>query len=286
VKCGPLVVHLGDSMTFGTGVDADEAFPALLDRRHPQTAHASYSVWAVGTDFEYLLLGKILAVHTPALVVLHVFLGNDVYEMDRPYECCDMGPLLDYPRSGPTARCSEPRWGFSVRAYLGRSPSPYPLRVATAWSASARYAAAAFSQFAFRFDRPPHLINAVGEASEDGWEHFTQVLAAMRDELATRGIPFVVSLLPTRFALENAAHGGAWMRPGVALPRSPNGSGSEPSMRGTCWPTPSARRVHVATFGRSATSTSHPKATGWWPIGWTRSCSPTRRGPEARSPEA
>ena len=204
-KSGPLVVHLGDSMTFGTGVHDGEAFPELLDRRHPGVVHANYGVWAVGTDFEYLLLQRILAAHTPALVVLHVFLGNDVYEIDRPYECCEMGPLLAYPPSGPTPRCSTARWGFTLAAYLGRSPPPYPLRVATASSYAARHAAAAFSRLEFQLDPPPHFISGEGKASEQGWEHFAQILATMRDELAARGVEFIVDLLPNRSALEVAA---------------------------------------------------------------------------------
>jgi hypothetical protein len=107
-KAGPLVVHLGDSMTFGEGVREVEAFPAVLDARQPDVVHANYGVWAVGTDFEYLLLQKILAAHRPAMVVLHVYVGNDIFDIDRPYECCEAGPLLDYPPSGPAARFPPP----------------------------------------------------------------------------------------------------------------------------------------------------------------------------------
>ena len=71
-KHGALVMHLGDSMTFGDGVAEDEAFPALLDARSPDIVHANYGVWAVGTDFEFLLLQKILAEHAPVRVVQHV----------------------------------------------------------------------------------------------------------------------------------------------------------------------------------------------------------------------
>lgn len=206
---GPLVVHLGDSMTFGHGVTGEAAFPTLLDERHPEVAHANYGVSAVGTDYEYLLLQRILSAHAPAFVVLHVFLGNDIYEIDRPYECCASGPLLDYQVDGPVPRCSSARPGIALARYLGRSPPPYPLRVATGWSAAARHVAAAFSQITVSLDLPPNFIKSEVAGSEQGWAHFAQILAAMRDQLAARDIGFVVDLIPNRAALEVAAGGGA-----------------------------------------------------------------------------
>jgi lysophospholipase L1-like esterase len=197
------VVHLGDSLTFGSGVGETEAFPALLDARATGTRHVNFGVWAVGTDFEYLLMEKILAEQTPAMVVLHVYAGNDISDIDRPYECCDGGPLLTYETGVPMARCSTPRWGISLASRAGRSPPPFPLRVATAYSYAARHAAARFSRLVFRFDAPPNFIGAEGEASEEGWEHFTAILARMRDELRRRGIPFVVDILPSRWALDS-----------------------------------------------------------------------------------
>ena len=171
------VVHLGDSLTFGSGVGETEAFPALLMRAPPARGTSTSAYGRVGTDFEYLLMEKILAEQTPAMVVLHVYAGNDISDIDRPYECCDGGPLLTYETGVPMARCSTPRWGISLASRAGRSPPPFPLRVATAYSYAARHAAARFSRLVFRFDAPPNFIGAEGEASEEGWEHFTAILS-------------------------------------------------------------------------------------------------------------
>lgn len=198
----PLVVHLGDSMTFGDGVAEDEAFPALLDAGSADVVHANYGVWAVGTDFEYLLLQKILAAHAPALVVLHVYVGNDIFDVDRPYECCAAGPLVDYRPEGPVARCPEARWRFTLASRFGHSPAPYPLRVATGWSYAARHTAAAFAVLGFWLDRPPNFISPENAGSEEGWEHLRQLLTAMRDQLRARGSELAVTLLPTRTALQ------------------------------------------------------------------------------------
>jgi hypothetical protein len=200
----PLVVHLGDSMTFGYGVREEQTFPALLDRLQPEVGHANYGVWAVGPDFEYLLLQKLLATQRPALVVLHVYVGNDVYDLDRAYACCEGGPLLDYAADGPRARCPTPRWAFPLAVRLARSPPPYVLRAATGWSHTARHAAADFSRLTARLETPPHFISTEGEAGELGWKHLERILAQMRADLAGRGIDFVVTLLPIRRALESA----------------------------------------------------------------------------------
>jgi lysophospholipase L1-like esterase len=196
-----LVVHLGDSMTYGEGVRGDETFPALLDARQPTALHRNYGVWAVGTDFEYLLLQRILAEHSPSVVVLHVYVGNDIRDIDRPYACCEAGPLLDYAADGPIARCESAQWSFPLAYRLSRSPPPFPLRVAASWSYAARHAAAAFSRLTSRLEPGAEFILSEGEASQTDWEHFTQILATLHDGLPPN-VELIVNLLPNRQALE------------------------------------------------------------------------------------
>jgi lysophospholipase L1-like esterase len=54
----------------------------------------------------------------------------------------------------------------------------------------------------FWIDRPPNFIGPESAGSEEGWEHLRELLAAMRDRLRARRIAFVVTLLPTRSALQ------------------------------------------------------------------------------------
>ena len=199
----PLVVHLGDSMTYGEGVKADETFAALLDARQRTVQHRNYGVWAVGTDFEFLLLQRILDLHSPALVVLHVYVGNDVYDIDRPYACCEAGPLLDYGPDGPIVRCEHAQWSLPVAFRLSRSPAPYPLRVATRWSYAARHIAAAFPQLMVGFEPRSDFVRSEGEAGDTGWDHFEQILAKLHDNMPPNA-DLVVDLLPVRSALEAA----------------------------------------------------------------------------------
>jgi lysophospholipase L1-like esterase len=197
----PLIVHLGDSMTYGEGVRAEEAFPALLDARQPAVTHRNYGVWAVGTDFQFLLFERILEAHSPAMVVLHVYPANDIYDIDRPYACCDAGPLLEYGPDGLTARCTAARWRLPLGFRLSRSPPPYPLRVAAHWSYAARHAAASIPRLVLPFEPRTDFIRAAGEASETGWEHFAQILAKLHDEMPPNA-ELILNLLPDRHALE------------------------------------------------------------------------------------
>ncbi|MEO8603637.1 MAG: hypothetical protein ABI629_13775 [bacterium] len=91
---------------------------------------------------------------------------------------------------------------MTLAANLGHSAPPYPLRVATAWSAAARHAATAFSRLVLYLAPGGSEAHQAGDASPLGWTHFAQIVEKMRDTLAARGIPFVVTLLPNRQALE------------------------------------------------------------------------------------
>ena len=149
----PLVVHLGDSMTFGDGVREDETFPALLDRLRPDIGHANYGVPGVGTDFEYLLLQKILATQRPALVVLHVYVGNDVYDIDRSYACarrgrCSTTPPMVRARAAP-GHAGRFRWRCGWPARHPRTCCASPPRGRT----------------------PRGMPRPISRASRPGWTH-------------------------------------------------------------------------------------------------------------------
>lgn len=198
---GPLVIHLGDSMVDGAGIRPRETFVGLLSGRQPDVVHTNHGTGGVATDFELLLLRRVLAAHQVSMVVLHVCLNNDIQDLDRPHECCDAGPLLEYVHQTPQARCPVPRLRLTSAARFGRSPPPYPLRVATAWSLTARHLASGFSRMVAQLDHP-QPASAVDE--EQKWRHFELILATMRDNLQRDHIAFVVALMPDRGALEAA----------------------------------------------------------------------------------
>jgi hypothetical protein len=213
----PLVAHFGDSMTFGSGVRRAESFVSLLGEREPSLEHRNYGVSNVGTDYEYLLFRGLGTQHRFAAVVLYVYVGNDLHDLDRPYECCEVGPLLRYEPAGPSARCPTARWGLTTKMWLAQSPAPYVFRVATAVSATARQVVSVVPRIGQALRGPPQALRADGEVSEAAWSHFDAILGAWALELREKDIPFTVVVLPHRDALEKdgSNHPARRIRQGV-----------------------------------------------------------------------
>lgn len=95
------MVALGDSFTFGFGVDYGQRFSEFLEEDVPRLEVINMGVFAYGTDQEvlaYELYGK---QYKPDIVVLNVFLHNDLielrlkekYSFPKPYFVLDQGEL-------------------------------------------------------------------------------------------------------------------------------------------------------------------------------------------------
>ena len=78
------ILVLGDSFTFGTGVEQEETFPKVLERRLGQEAF-NWGVAGYSTDQELLLLEKEGLRYRPDLVILALYLGNDLMDNLLPY---------------------------------------------------------------------------------------------------------------------------------------------------------------------------------------------------------
>jgi lysophospholipase L1-like esterase len=78
------VLLLGDSITFGTGVDDHETFAVQLAAHAPRVEALNLGVSGYGTDQELLLLEHEGLALRPAAVVLNVCVGNDVFDNALP----------------------------------------------------------------------------------------------------------------------------------------------------------------------------------------------------------
>jgi lysophospholipase L1-like esterase len=191
------VLHLGDSMVAGSGVDGQ--FTADLNRMEPEIEHINSGIGATAPDSYLALLWTWLSLHPPDLVVMHLT-SNDLQELDQPYPCADWQPLLTYD--------GETRLRFAqahlsninrqrLRWLIHNSPPPYLLRLAVGFSHTAALAAAAFVRLGHR------LGYSLPETDEDSHRpQLAAILRAARDELHRGGIPFVVNILPWRPRLE------------------------------------------------------------------------------------
>ncbi len=197
------VLHLGDSMVAGNGLTSQEDnFTALLDRRHSDVWNVNAGDPGTTMDTHLLWLRKHLAQVKPELVVVYALTVNDVDEMDRPYVCCGMGPLLNYEPTGPISRCPVEQVREPLLYFIAYSPPPLPLRAATAVSHLARHAmlglGQASAQFADTFVRPRMGTES---GTETQWRHFALALSAMKLEVAGAHASFVLVVLPSRRAL-------------------------------------------------------------------------------------
>jgi lysophospholipase L1-like esterase len=78
------VLLLGDSLTFGTGVEDAETFASRLAAAAPSLEPLNLGVSGYGTDQELLLLEREGFALSPAAVVLNVCVGNDVFDNALP----------------------------------------------------------------------------------------------------------------------------------------------------------------------------------------------------------
>ena len=77
----PVIAIVGDSFTFGTGVNDHDVFSALLDRRDPSAGRVyNFGVPGYSTDQEVLLVEQRVLAVKPKLIVLVVYLFNDLFD--------------------------------------------------------------------------------------------------------------------------------------------------------------------------------------------------------------
>mgnify|MGYP002152693847 FL=1 len=77
------VAIVGDSFTFGFGAGVGQTFPELLDQMDPDRAVMNFGVPGYSTNQEVLLIEEVLPAYKPDLVLLVVYLGNDIADNMR-----------------------------------------------------------------------------------------------------------------------------------------------------------------------------------------------------------
>lgn len=84
---GRVIAVLGDSFTFGLGVNDDETFVSRLNRDGPHT-YLNLALPGSSTDQQALLLEEVLPRYRPDEVWLVVYVGNDLLDnqRDRPLQ--------------------------------------------------------------------------------------------------------------------------------------------------------------------------------------------------------
>lgn len=193
----PRVVYVGDSMLNPLDQPRESTFFELVKQQRPESEHINLGVGGIGPDMYLSLLRQHLDGLDADEVVLFLFLGNDIFDIDRPYGCCGGGPLLG-PAPGLALQCSEPAYARSYRDHWLRDPAPYSLRVFGHWSKAARLIAGAFARA--QQVRPWRVTDWVGNDAQ--LARLRVILFAIRDEVARHHIPLRLVMIPPRWSLE------------------------------------------------------------------------------------
>ena len=181
------VLHVGDSML--TASQGGPTFIRLADAAPGPIAHVDAAVGGVGPDVYYQAVRQWLPRLRPDLVMVWVYEGNDLLEVDRPYALCNDGPLLDYATTPPGFRCLHAVWGASATSPRLASPAPFPLRAATRYSFLARHLCALFH-------RPWDGSTGGDRELAVHEDHLERILAALRDLVGSAGARMILAVLP------------------------------------------------------------------------------------------
>lgn len=215
----PVVVHLGDSMLRYTDQRRDgpdggvDVFPSLLDDADVRRRHVNLG--APGTTFETYLLAERAAVSRLHVdhVVVHVLFANDLYEVGRPFPCCDQRLLLDLDRPGVPASCPTPPSAGRWRRLADRSRAPLALRILSSHSTLAAHLRVRLIQVIGRVPwvEFPKMDNATRDDADVqvAWRVAEAVFHAMHAELGGKGIGLTVVALPVASEVPTTV-GGPW----------------------------------------------------------------------------
>ncbi|MGL4461295.1 MAG: alginate O-acetyltransferase AlgX-related protein [Planctomycetia bacterium] len=221
------VVAVGDSFTAGHGVELEEAWPAVLERRWNESAPAGGRRAAVlnagyagghSPDCYYAYLERNFAALRPNAVVVGLFAGNDFFEpMDHFWSEVDAVGL--------------PRRVLSVSRYVddaGRRrmsaaarPLSYQfpvLRESHLWVLATRATIAAES-FAGGFHSPHQAVYS--PEMQRAYRRSVDCLVGLHQRLQGRGVPLLVLVIPEAHQVDPTVDG--WNARGstidVALPQ-------------------------------------------------------------------
>jgi hypothetical protein len=186
------VLHVGDSMVYGANVLRNETFAADLERLEPQVQHLNGGVSGTSPD-DYLVLVESWVKRVPVdRVVMYLFAGNDLINLDMPHPCSGWESLLNYEDGRAHLRLASPASGaqqIGLHWLLINSPPPYIDRVLIeAHSTAAAFLGSIMTEWNQRA--------GWGRDREITYAHVEDILRTVSEELRSRHIAFTVVVLP------------------------------------------------------------------------------------------
>ena len=194
---GPRVLALGDSMTFGYGVEAEESWPEVLEvllRKddHPDVEVINAGVVAYAPDQQLDQLRELLPRLRPDLVVLGLYPGNDLAEV-----------MLH--GSAPPMQVSPEGALLEMATESDLHPNPFGLWLSThlrLYSYLRVKVYRALTVFGFIekpvLYHPAYFADALGytDAYEENWEVLEGLLEEMAAETRASGARLLLAVIP------------------------------------------------------------------------------------------
>ena len=213
----PRLLAIGDSFTFGVGVDAEDAYPLRLQGEIAERSSAGWVVRNGGVGgYGPLRSARLLegrqGAWRPEAIVHVIAVGTDL-EDPRP------GTYLVNPEVRGGRLVSPGRHPLaSVRIFLRVHSHLYAfLRVRL----HGIYRASGLADRA-RYLEPVGLREWPEGIEAESWPAGLESIAAVRDWCAERGVPYLVAVAPTRWQVDDAAWGRyrrAWGLPESSFDR-------------------------------------------------------------------
>ena len=211
----PRILMLGNSFTFGAYVGDDEDFPALLEQRLRKNGY-KYQVVNAGytdgfeTDQQYVWLKRNID-RIPKLVVLNIFLGNDIYYIN-PDAWADLD-ADGLPSKWLDHNLSVQANGILRNKQVGantvgvesiyRVPILRDSHLCIMAGRAIDFIRSRFFGFrGFEESALQHIFGVYNDTFLDHEQRFLKLVAAMDRLARDRGANFVVTLLPMNFMIE------------------------------------------------------------------------------------
>ncbi len=190
------IVVVGDSFTWGYGVNDDEVYTERLEASLEGVEVINLGVAAYGLRQELALLERVGMRCEPDLVVLGLCL-NDIPTIDAPFLSPPDRAEESRPRIRDRLRAASALWAF-VSERINASPALARALVRVGLKRPLRGIA----------DLDPSLSPALRHYPPDlqrAWEETKGVILAMRDLVASTGARLIVAVIPARQSVSEEA---------------------------------------------------------------------------------
>lgn len=202
------LLNLGDSFTFGMGVNADQAYPALLNGKQAADGtridSVNAGVFGYGTDNEAAWLRTYGWPLAPKIVLVGFFVGNDVKDVMLGMDKTTVDS------QGRLVATQKSRAAMDSPDEAGADTTP-PSTGIKGWLEQNSHAYLFLRNAYYNLTRPPAkvqqptIFDAASFFLKDepaeitaGWAKTTAILDAMRADAQAHGAQLVVVAIPTR----------------------------------------------------------------------------------------